>query len=130
MLGNWIGKPTWRTLFFCWFSFLHPSLHFSWVYKAVQTVIFVFVVFLLSPILCFVLFCFVLFTKILNEILVITNELSRTSRFMFIWQLWGLFPEAPLDCLQIMSEEIGRAKVRKRWKIQKPRAERSVRVRG
>lgn len=32
--------------------------------------------------------------------------------------------------LQIMSEEVGRAKVRKRWKIWKLRAERSVRVRG
>lgn len=32
--------------------------------------------------------------------------------------------------LQIMSEEIGRAKVRKRWKMQKPGAERWVRVRG
>lgn len=59
----------------------------------------------------------------------ITNKLRRIHVYMtvmgllcFLGLLWTV--------LQIMSEEVGRAKVRKRWKIWKLRAERSVRVRG
>lgn len=96
MLVNWIGKPTWRHLIFLLVSILTSTVLTSFAFTRLYKTVIVLVGFSTFPALWFSFpfffsFPFLFWTKILSEIWVINSELTRASRFMFIWQLWGFF---------------------------------------